>query len=275
MNCQDTLKAIAKAMGSRVSSCKNFDANVCRFREDPSDVAKIVATEGQPFIRKTAYVKDASRIRFKANNDFLQVQLLFGLGLELISINRTNQNDFLHPAGELALGHRKYPLFTVRGSLSTKQAELLENLSFRQFLERCSLTTEESAHLSAADLRLYLWQPSTERTLEVIDAALDFVKTLVSQPTEIDFAELPEQFKSLIPLIQSWGISDDVQRDERREEASRTTLETVVAQVKPLLPAINSYLDSFGDEPLPEAATALGALAEFVAETELELQKRR
>ena len=47
----------------------------------------------------------------------------------------------------------------------------------------------------------------------------------------------------------------------------------MVEQVRPYLPAIDSYLHQFGDAPLSEAAVALGALAEFVVETELFLKR--
>jgi hypothetical protein len=46
----------------------------------------------------------------------------------------------------------------------------------------------------------------------------------------------------------------------------------MIEQVKPYLPAIDSYLREFGGVPLTEAALALGALAEFVVETELYLK---
>jgi len=45
-----------------------------------------------------------------------------------------------------------------------------------------------------------------------------------------------------------------------------------VAAVEPHIPSINEYLDSFGEEALPEAAAALGTLAECATEGKLILE---
>lgn len=46
----------------------------------------------------------------------------------------------------------------------------------------------------------------------------------------------------------------------------------MIEQVKPYLLAIDSYLRQFGGTTLTEAAVTLGALAEFVVETQLYLK---
>ena len=52
------------------------------------------------------------------------------------------------------------------------------------------------------------------------------------------------------------------------------TLNRLVDTLRPMLNSIGTYLRSFGDKPLPEAAVALGALAECSCEAKLLLDKR-
>jgi hypothetical protein len=89
----------------------------------------------------------------------------------------------------------------------------------------------------------------------------------------VDLSKLPERFAPLLPLIKIWGVTDDTERDELRAASSSTELERIVEKVQPYFEAINLYLDSFGDLPMSEAAIALGALAEFAAETQVLLMR--
>jgi hypothetical protein len=75
----------------------------------------------------------------------------------------------------------------------------------------------------------------------------------------------------LIPLIRKWGITDDAERTERLERASRRQLQVLVRRVSPLFESINAYLDGFGED-VSAAAAALGALAEAAAEAKFILE---
>ena len=85
----------------------------------------------------------------------------------------------------------------------------------------------------------------------------------------LDLSELPAKFESLLTLIPKWALNDDEERTEMLEEASSDELKSFVATVIPHIPAIDKYLDSFGDEPLPEAGAALGTLAECCLEAQI------
>jgi hypothetical protein len=84
----------------------------------------------------------------------------------------------------------------------------------------------------------------------------------------LSFADLPEPFHPLIPLIKRWGIADDDARSERMGKASRKQLQALVKRLSPFFGPINDSLDSFGDR-VPESAAALGALAEAASEARL------
>ncbi len=109
--------------------------------------------------------------------------------------------------------------------------------------------------------------------LDILGAVLDEVPFQESEP--IDLAALPEEFLGLKSLVRTWAIADDTERSERLCRASTKALRRLAQRLRPQLGAIDTYLRSFGDKPLPEAAVALGAVAECACEAELLLDKRR
>jgi hypothetical protein len=79
---------------------------------------------------------------------------------------------------------------------------------------------------------------------------------------------LPDELRSLLPLLKEWSISDDVDRAEKLDQASPEARQALVTAVIPSLPAINAYLNSFGTNP-PEEACSFGTLAEAAIEAQM------
>jgi hypothetical protein len=271
-SAQEVLQEIARHRGSKVASCQDFDPNVCTFTQDPRNRAVLIASSGQPFLFKTAFKIGNLRIRLVANDTFLRIMLLFELDLEPISLNRTDKIQLLKPAGEIVLGGRGYPVSTRNGSPPDLHTGILDDAGFLRFLETASIEKEESLHIYGNGLAVYLLSPSAERVGRIIEAGAAFLSQMPTEQQKIDLRGLPANFSPLLPLIQAWGTIDDQEREERRENVPRPALQAMIEQVKPYLPAIDSYLRQFGTVPLTEAAVALGALAEFVVETELYLK---
>lgn len=84
-------------------------------------------------------------------------------------------------------------------------------------------------------------------------------------PTDLA-AALPADLRHLAPFFSSLAIADDADRERRVRRLSRSRRQALVDEIGPLLPRIDSFLDSFGAAPLPDAAIAIGQLAELVAE---------
>jgi hypothetical protein len=141
------------------------------------------------------------------------------------------------------------------------------------FSRRRAFGRDESLHIYSNGLAVYLLSPSAERAGRIIEAGATFLSQMPTGPQKADLRGLPANFSPLLPLVQAWGTIDAEEREERRETVSRPALQAMVEQVKPYLPAIDSYLRQFGGAPLTEPAVALGALAEFVVETELYLRR--
>ena len=82
----------------------------------------------------------------------------------------------------------------------------------------------------------------------------------------------PEALRALWPLVLRYGISDDQVREDTLEAASAAELTELVRRVdKPVLQAINQYLDLVHDA---EEAVPFGDLAQAAMEAQLLLKQR-
>jgi hypothetical protein len=271
-SAQEVLQEIARHRGSKVSACQEFDPNVCTFSQDSRNRAVLVASSGQPFLRKTSFKAGVLPVRLVANDRFLRIMLLYDLDLEPVSLNRTDKIQMLKPAGEIVLGGRSYPVSTRNGSPPAPHSGILHDAAFLRFFETANIGRDESLHIYGNGPVVYLLSPSAERAGRIIEAGAAFLSQIPNWPHKIDLRGLPANFSPLVPLLQAWGTLDDEEREQRRENVPRPALQAMIEQVKPYLPAIDSYLRQFGGTPLTEAAVTLGALAEFVVETQLYLK---
>ncbi len=67
---------------------------------------------------------------------------------------------------------------------------------------------------------------------------------------------VPADLRHLVPLAQRWGIGDDVDRNaavDRATAAERAELEQAIA---PVDARITAWLNSFGQQPMPDEAAA-------------------
>jgi hypothetical protein len=133
----------------------------------------------------------------------------------------------------------------------------------------------ESFHIRADEVAVYSKSLSVDdllRAVENISLLLgEYQASGVSRTS--DFYQLPERFHDLTPLIERWAEPDDSARDALLDEAGDSELRELVRVIRPRFQEINQYLSSFGEKPLPEAATALGTLAECATEAQLKLSQ--
>jgi hypothetical protein len=279
MNSQNILRHLAKQMRSKVSRCEHFDPNICSYEPDATNIARVITQSGQPFLSKTSFIRDGQKIRLHANDDVLQISLPFEFGVDPLSINRKDQIYFLEVAGELKAGNQKYQAFSRKGILTENQKALVQRPALKRLVANVHPNEYESLHFYGNGLVIYLFRPTADRTTHIIDCAVEFSTQVAHERmltnAKVDISGLPPQFRPLLSLVQAWGITDDIEREERRRGVPRAALQAVVAEVRPYLLAINSYLDSFGHRPLSDSAIALGALAEFAVETDLYLNETR
>jgi hypothetical protein len=78
----------------------------------------------------------------------------------------------------------------------------------------------------------------------------------VSSTVQLDPANVPEALRPLVPLAETWGIGDDVDRAELIARASTADREAVRTALAPHQARITAWLDSFGTDPMTNEAAA-------------------
>ena len=261
------LRDIGKQAGKRVTATNLFDVNVCKSPYDPRRPWEIVALPGDFFRHKLNIAFGKHKVTLRANGEFIAVEVTEALDLDICSINRRER---VYPLSQSPLRVPGFPSFPVFSRESnTNLWQFLRSAALTQALGRLQLTEHESLHVNRGGIVLYLQRDSTESVMAAVEVAWQLAEQFPQVDDNLDLSGLPAKFESLLVLIPKWALSDDEKRSEMLEETSLDELKSFAATVTPYIPAIDEYLDSFGDEPPPEAAAALGALAECCLEAQI------
>lgn len=86
--------------------------------------------------------------------------------------------------------------------------------------------------------------------------------------------DLPEPLSDLAALFDEWSLDDPARRAWKMASATAEELASLSQRVLPRLEAIDAYLASFGEAPLPGPARRLILLAEAALEARHELDAR-
>jgi hypothetical protein len=262
----DLLKNIAEQSGRSIRTLNLFDPLVCTSPSDPECPWKTLPLPGDLFRHQLSIECKGRKVRLRANSDFMVGQVSGSFAVDAFSINR---RDCGVSGVRLRIsGFPKLPVFADRSS--GQLAALLSSVALREAVDALQLKERESLHLYTDGIVLYLQRSSVPEIMSAVEVTCSLAEQLPAVNEARDI-ELPSKFKVLIPFIRKWGVTDDEERSELLEKASRATLERLVKSVTPHLSSIDEYLDSFGTEALSEAAIALGALAECTLEAQLRL----
>lgn len=231
----------------------------------------LIGTDVGSFRHQLSIKYKGRKVRLFANTDFIVGTVSGRFAIEAFSINRRDLGK-----SEVPLRISSFPALPVFAHKPSGQlGELLNSAPLRQALDDLQLKEKESLHLYSNAIQFYLRRSSVYEITSAIDVTCRLAEQLPeeNEDQDIDVDGLPSEFKELTPFIRKWGVTDDLERSELLEQASRKTLERLVRVVAPYLSSIDEYLNSFGKEPLSEAAIALGALAECSLEAQLVLRK--
>ena len=77
---------------------------------------------------------------------------------------------------------------------------------------------------------------------------------------------IPQEFRSLLPIAQRWGIGDDVERSELINKATAADKQALFDAVNPYRQQINAWLDSYGKNPMPDEAASFMYMLEAMEE---------
>ena len=91
---------------------------------------------------------------------------------------------------------------------------------------------------------------------------------------EVDLGRLPAELQELGPLIRTWAVADEEDRDRRLEAAPTEELASFWLAVSPHLPAINAYLESAIEGQESNEAIVLATTAEAALEANRVIERR-
>lgn len=265
------LETLAKQYGKSVREMNLFDANVCNSPCDPDHPWEHLPLPGDIFRHKVNITFAAHKIRLRANGEFVVVEVPGNLDVDVLSINR---QDKVFQLERYPFNIPSFPSLEIFASNTDDNLrQFLASPILSLALSTLRLKQDESLHIYRNGPVLYLKPASPDEVLSAVKTLCDLVESLPPFDDSVDFEGLPAKFKKLFPLIREWAQPDDEIRSELLEQKSEAVLRKFVAAVEPHIPSINEYLDSFREQAPPEAAVALGRLAECATEARLILEK--
>jgi hypothetical protein len=267
------LKDIGKQYGKRVSSVNLFDANVCTSPWDPECPWEILALPGDIFRHQLNITFEDHKVRFCANGDFIAATVTGNLDVGVCSINRRDKVFQLELSPFRVPGFQSFPVYSRQHDAELLQ--FLNSAALATALNTLQLTERESLHIYGNGILLYLQRDSRHEVMSAVEVACKLMGQMPAVDDSLDLTGLPAKFENLFELIPKWALSDDEKRSEMLEEESLESLRTFVKIVSPHIPAIDKYLDSFGDESPPEVAVTLGTLAECCLEAQIRLRNAK
>jgi hypothetical protein len=269
------LRTVAEKLGTRVRNCQEFDPNVCRFAVDADHQWRPFAVSGYPFSQEIRLVHNGRRIAVSANPDYLRIKVEGELIVNgVLSINKANKTQSMERTPLRIKDDARWPVFTsdqARGSSEIRS--LLESSALHDAVEQLLADKADSLHIFEGAVVLYSKARDADQLMNDITTLSRLVGPLRRQDSSTYLKVLPTRFHYLIPLILKWAESDDQERAALLDRSSKDSLGELAKAIASEFDAINEYLDSFRYERMPEAATALGRLAESATEAQLRLSR--
>jgi hypothetical protein len=269
---RDVLETAAKNLRKPVRPCELYDPNVCEFRIESG--WHPVAINGFPFSRHLALVRSKRKVSIFANQEFVLIEIKGDRPGPAFCIGHADRINFWQESTRYVLGAQDWPVYVRSGTASKKDVErALNSKSLQAAVANVLGANRARLHLHIDEVRLY-FQPLDATTLiSAVASLLPLTGPAKGKKLPAGTRLVPKDLRKLLPLISRWAEPDDLDRVTLLENGSRRSLEKLVGAVKPHLQAIDTYLGSFGDNPIPEIATLLGTLAECAIEAELLLAK--
>jgi hypothetical protein len=219
---------------------------------------------GTTLTRQLRTLYRGHKVELLANSELILADVEASYGrFELFVINPRPSTLYGKPARPINTATARHVIFTIGGHLSPPQSELCESGVLERLLDVINPGDGEEINVSQRLVRVYLQQPSMNRVVAIIHAVIDLMPH--DERAVPEFASLPDALRPLIPLLAKWAIDDDDERSRKLKRCTRSTRQKLVDAVVPQLPAIDTFLDSFGANP-PEEALALGSLAQAALE---------
>jgi hypothetical protein len=274
---QSIVKNLAKEFRGKTKALNCFDANVCKSDFKPTRPHETEYLPGDLFEFEVRFQCGEYKFCASANNEFVSLALRLEdvVCSPTFTLNRPDRVMLI----KTPVKQVKQFLCQVYASDNSSAADVSTWLNTPENLEclrSFSLGKNDSLHIYANQLQIYLHNPSQDKVVAMLPRLKQLASHLhLKSEDVVDFSALPEQFRQLKPLMEKWAVSDDQERSILIDEASQQALKKLVKAVSPHMEAINTFLDSFENRPLSDAAALLGTLAECATEAKLRLENFR
>jgi len=269
------LRTIADERRTRVRNIEDYDPNACQFTIDAAHEWRPVATEGHPFWQEIRFSLDGRRVTISANQGWFRLKVEGKLKVGVCSINKSNQIEMMEKTELRVAADPRWDIFVparTRPSIDLRSFLKLPRLH-DAVVQLLGTDPSSGLHIFAGALLLYARAHSAQELSDKIEILSRLVGTYRPLIRLSDLISLPERFHHLIPLIVKWAEPDDLKRAALLDESSNSSLSELVQALAPEFDEIDWYLSSFDDTAWPEAATALGRVAECAVEARPKLSR--
>jgi len=268
---RDILEAVAQTLRKPVSRCELYDPNVCDYEVEHG--WQPVAISGFPFTREVAFRRSKRKVILFANPEFLCMKVKGDRSGPVFSLGRPDRVLFQQEVTRYARGDRSWPVYASEEVVATEIDSALQSENLAAAVDRLLRNASDGLHLRPDEVVLYFQPPEPATVLKTIDLLLPMTGETNPRSLPADAHMVPKQLRGLLPLLKRWGAPDDAERGRILESASKRALQKLVSTVEPHFNEIDVYLRSFDSLPMPEAAIALGTLAECASEARLLLAR--
>lgn len=241
---ETALRTFARQAKLRVTACNHFNPNV-----------------GERARHKVTLWYRDNRVTVRAAVSLLEVEIRFEDGVLVFAVNVPDRISLLdRPLTTQVV----MALFVGRADPGSAVSQWLAEPNHSRLLNSLVLGPREAVTVYRNGVTAVF---ESERDLDVLIPTLGaLVGSLPRVRASVGVRELPQDLRPLARYFFRWSVADDELRNELLARATTAHLHALVTEVGPLLNRIDSYLASFGTEPLPNVAVQLGQLAELVAE---------
>lgn len=225
-------------------------------------------------MHEVAFRHSGRRLTLFANADFVRIEVKGERSGEVFCVGQPDRVSFSDSLAGYLRDDTRWPLYIWAGKIPPAAINsILSSRDLQLTVERLLRNPMESLHFFRDSVVLYLQPDCANTVLRAIEELLTLVGPRKQRSVSDDRLALPKEFQSLAPFMERWAEPDDAERSRILDKATPRSLRKLVDSVAPHFGEIYRYLSSFGDGPMPEAATQLQTLAECACEARLRLAK--
>ena len=256
----DKFQNLKSQFGGRVSSIQMQDANAKR--QELSAEADFIYTG------RLRFKHAGSGVEIAANQELACVSISGEFDVPFFTVNSQDRCGFSSLSiGKVKIGSLEYEVFTKDGVVTDSQSQLLRSVELTDLISLHPFRRGEAVHFYRNSLILYARVKDLSAPLVHRIIALAEIIPVDNNAADIG---LPSEFADLEDILKDWGMSDDMERSDKIEQASERELRRILVVAEPRFEAINSYLKN--SENLDDDASAnLARIAETVIEVKLAL----